>query len=107
MIDDLAAFLSARYDEAEEQLRESADWYAPGCSLPGLHLDPEQAGRDIAAKRAILADCVKTIGPHRERRWSGNRSPYDAPSANQAFRTLLSLASAYDDHPDYLPKWKP
>ena len=80
-------------------------WREDAAAWTARH-DPAAGLRDVAAKRAILADCVKVIGPERERRYSGSWAPYDAPAANLAFRTLLSLVSAYDGHPDYRKAWK-
>ena len=121
MIDDLAAFIGARLDEYEARAwavhdveRCDALLYAedmadaarrdPGCDCG----QPARALRDVAAKQAILADCVRIIGPHRAPSpYASPGTPYGAPAANLAFRTLRSLASAYDTHPDYRREWKP
>ena len=71
--------------------------------------DPARALRDVAAWRAILADCVRAMSKQSEFNAAHARhgSPFPAPHANLAFRTLRSLASAYDAHPDCKEVWKP
>jgi Family of unknown function (DUF6221) len=120
--DEIAAFYAARLGEEEARAGGQPPVVVVGeadlgatdgrtgrplrGAVCGYAWDPDRFQRDVASKRAILADCVKAIGPERERRYSGS-APYNAPHANLAFRTLRSLAFAYDGHPDYKETWKP
>jgi hypothetical protein len=65
--------------------------------------DPGRALREVEAKRAILADCQLAVSRQREFNAACARygSPFPAPHANLAFRTLLQLAAIWNDHPDY------
>lgn len=113
---EIAAFYAARLDEEESHERSALVEASDGAAIRvvggELVIRPSAASgllaglRDVEARRAVLADCVRVIGPERERRYSGSWAPYDAPAANLAFRTLLSLVSAYDGHPDYREAWK-
>lgn len=65
---DYVAFLTARYDEVEERVREwqgklDSDLPIPASMLGGI-VNPERAFADIAAKRAIVADYQADIDRH-------------------------------------------
>jgi hypothetical protein len=113
MIDDLAAFIAARLDEDAEfidDFTQPAAMQERRANRQPMHVggfSDQRMLREVEAKRAILADCVRMIGPQRKLgRYTAPGAPYDAPAANLAFRTLRSLASAYDTHPDHRQEWR-
>jgi hypothetical protein len=113
---DIAEFVKARLDEWEQRGRaayphqtgsrdegqppEHVSWRrGPGSVEFGL--------RHVATLRAIVADCERAIGPQRElSRYAAPGTPYDAPHANVAFRTLCALAADWSTHRDYNESWK-
>ena len=130
MTDDLIAFLNARLDEDEaaakkshyegqrwlteeegvyrwptDELVHSADRKADARHI--ARFDPARVLREVAAKRAIIAE----HGPSRQ---DGSRCRVCTAIADGGatrFRapcpTLRHLAAAYSDHPDYRQEWKP
>lgn len=119
-MDDLVAFVTARLDEDEAQIRESENYLDTWCALSGLHLDPARALREVAAIRAILA-------MHAPVPFWGNRPPplRDRTPENAVSSycecqcpdgvilgkypcdTARLLAAVWGDHPDYRSEWKP
>ena len=83
---DLVAFLTARLDEDEGVAR----WEArrDDQSLP------TRALADVEAKRAIVAFAATLLEGEDSQPWAGEE-------------VLVRLATAYKDHPDYRPEWKP
>jgi len=119
---EIAAFYAARLDEEEARAWAVHDvgqcdalLYAedmadaarrdPDCNCGR----PARTLREIAAKRRIVADCERAMSrqPGFNAGHARYGSPFPAPHANLAFRTLMSLVSAYDKHPEYKPGWKP
>ncbi len=84
MSDDLVAFLTARLDEDERELEKD-----PPVGLGYANL-PARMRREVAAKRAILAQ------------WEAM-----PPGSPMLVFVLYNLAAVYGDHPDYRPEWKP
>jgi hypothetical protein len=115
-MDELIAFLKARLDEDEAMARDLLRAH-PGpwrIDLPSdvrdstgkvvvadeyhwdpmphiARYDPAWALRDVAAKRAIIAEYEEFNG---EYEWQSALS-----------FAIVRLAAAWDDHPDYLPEW--
>jgi hypothetical protein len=107
-MDDLTAFLRARYDEAERNAREAlALWDSTHFTIdPGsliivrFHREhgPAAALADLAAKRAILDE------------WQAVRKLTQLTSGEPGrYRdwVLRQHATVYSDHPDYRQEWKP
>jgi hypothetical protein len=71
--------------------------------------DPGRVLREVAAKRAIVADCQQAMStqPGFNAAHARYRSPFPSPHANLAFRTLLNLVVAWNDRPGYRPEWAP
>lgn len=146
-MDDLTAFVTARLDEDEAIAnaaaseagpdwtwdRESRDGYlrTPAGTIMADALnvedeqfrphvarhDPARALREVAAKRAILAE----HGHYRvDHNWTG-RTDLDAPFGCSTCHigndgdmydggwcvTVRQLAAIYSDHPGYRPEWAP
>lgn len=128
---DLLAFIEARLKDDEAAATNGGSlagdsWYAhepmpnpnhwevlqPGGELcrttryAAQHIarhDPARVLREVAAKRAILAE------HHRVSRWG---SPVDVCDAHDGYTmetvicdTMLALASVWSDHPDYQQGW--
>lgn len=114
MTDDLPAFLTARYAEAEtatrELLRTAQDTRLAlqeprllGREIPGWHSWPDVEAMcnsrlaDIAVKRAILADCARLF-----------EQTNDLGTFRLAERTMRKLGTEFSDHPDYkAEEWAP
>jgi hypothetical protein len=107
MTDDLTAFVKARLDEDERELKKD-----PPVGLGYANLSA-RVRREIAAKRAILAEHTE-IG----------RNSKDGPTCNACVnieadpmfddiyvpypcKTVRLLAAVYSDHPGYRPEWAP
>lgn len=131
-MDDLIAFAGARLDEDEAQANAmehvtaeselyacpatrseplagtDLEWGEENCDC-GLAERKGRALREVAAKRAILADCQRAMSKQREFSAAHVRhgSPFPSPHANLAFRTLLQLATVWSVHPGYRPEWTP
>jgi hypothetical protein len=131
MSTDLVAFLTARYDEAEKNVRseiglseflgrELKDWgkyvYDPVIGpyggqnqrrdmATGIYIaeaaDPIRVLADIAAKRRVV-DLHRPVG---DRRYHPVRCAEDG--RGYPCDTLTALASVYADHSDYRSEWKP
>jgi hypothetical protein len=111
---DLSEFVAARLDEDERAAdavvfacRDSRQpWppeQAPGRGGPALtayleHFSEDRAVRDVAAKRAILAEytAVRRLQELTRTEKDGYRD-----------WVLCHLAAVWSDHPDYRPEWKP
>jgi hypothetical protein len=114
-VDELIAFLLARYDEHEAALarvtgrrfyacddghvEEAVEQWADDTDrLPNHHntwalvLDPDQLLAELATKRSIVERYafLAEHGDTGDYRW-----------------VLIVLAAAYADHPDYQPEWRP
>lgn len=99
-MDELFAFLAARYDEAER------DYQSVHLSDCGCVLDrsagscdcgyPDRVLRDVAAKRAILD-------------WLGHQDRvYGDYSVIETLELVVRhLGAEFSDHPDYREEWKP
>ena len=113
MIDELTAFLNARYDEAEALAKAAAAhlrvhnperWYEadddrfayPEDAAFIAANDPAHRLRDIALKRAILADCRRCLDSIS---W-GHRAVFIE-------RVVRQFGTEFSDHPDYRQEWKP
>jgi Family of unknown function (DUF6221) len=61
--------------------------------------DPARVLREVAAKRAILGDCIELAG----------MDPYDVGDAGVrlAQAALRQMGTAWSDHPDYRQEWAP
>ena len=136
-MDDLIAFLNARFDEDEaaaqaaardtERFAGRANWSAafgtivtdaedPGWAICDLapfvddeclarHIarhDPARVLREVAAKRAILAEYERVAG-------SAQAYPNNATitSLGAAQTVVKALGTVYSDHPDYRGEWAP
>lgn len=82
----------------------SYPWGAEAPELPFMagpgH--PARVLADVQAKRAIIEHCTRTIA---NASWDPpGIDPYTVPAIAHVLRLL---ASAYSDHPDYSPGWKP
>jgi hypothetical protein len=113
VMDDLTAFLAARYDEAEtiaqKLLRTAQDVGLElkeprllGKHIPGWGYWPDVeamcTGRlaDVALKRAILADAARVFG-----------ATNDLGAFKLAERTIRQLGTEFSDHTDYRQEWAP
>ena len=99
-VNDLAAFLGARLDQDEAAANDERLWFNPYPNPLGefegwLVIQQEHTLRDVAAKRAILAECQPRPGAG------------IAAIEIAAQRILRLLAAVYSDHPDYRDEWKP
>lgn len=130
--DDLAAFLTARYGEAEAlatRARDDApDWYASrelderrslrdraGDRIPETAAayvadnDPAHRLADIALKRAILAEHASFPdgdGNPRCNRCMAGRLDENFSSRSPC-TTVRQLGTEFSNHPDYKPGWAP
>ena len=118
----ITQFLTARIDD-DEIAALYADEYARGVlgpdrpnvgmqlamDLPALIVDERRVLREVAAKRAILAE-------HREEGRGDHRGcagcgwcPGDEVRLNEVEEcpTLRALAAVHADHPDYNQRWSP
>jgi hypothetical protein len=95
-MDDLIAFLMARYAE---------DWSAARELVDGL--DESRATREVEAKRAILDACEWVTA--RKADGGGIETDYQFRSGqvNALETAVQTLAAVYSDHPDYRQEWKP
>ena len=108
MDDPLTAFLTARLDEDEAVALAagSCDYYDDmDESVPlrdelnhALRHAPARVLREVAAKRAILADYLKAIDDYAE---------FDVIRVNHLRRAVKLFAAIYDGHPDYDGGWAP
>jgi hypothetical protein len=111
MSDDLAAFVAARLDEDETEAKATADADAEfwaDVRGDGTHFarhDPARVLRDVAAKRAILAEVVPAIEGMDMQIICEWGSSQDEPDAHLPL--LKIMAAVYSDHMDYRPEWKP
>ena len=118
----ITQFLTARIDD-DEIAALYADEYARGVlgpdrpnvgmqlamDLPALIVDERRVLREVAAKRAILAEHREEgRGDHRGCAGCGWASG-DEVRLNEVEEcpTLRALASVYADHPDYDQGWAP
>jgi uncharacterized protein DUF6221 len=121
MMDDLIAFIKARLDEDEAAAKpfEGTTWQAEPSPIgvilvdgeplieghvTGLtaHIarhDPDRVLREVAAKRAILAEHLRVGG--------SCRMCIEWPTQPWPCRTVRILAAVHSDHPDYRAEWKP
>jgi hypothetical protein len=120
---DLVAFLTARLDETQDDAERG---YLKAEPIPGCDgwdqsgtagLPPAVAARvlrDVAAKRAILAEHAPDYGEcrvcadHDGEMWLSTgdvmerRTELEAPCP-----TVRHLAAEHSDHPDYKATWRP
>jgi hypothetical protein len=111
---DLVAFLAARLDEDEAAAEDVHNAYecescmGPPGPFPCNCGYPARVLREVAAKRAILAEHkpYETGGTHLSGpvfcSTCGEEDAVEVPCG-----TLRHLAAVYSDHPDYRPEWKP
>lgn len=124
-MDDLTAFIAARLDEDEAIAKTACEEYRPtwtavwtastvyarivdgdglplaGTDLRGVaehivHHDPARVLREIAAKRAIIAEYERAVNGSLE--WGVTSALED---------TVSHLADIWSDHDDYRPEWAP
>ena len=79
---------------------DSGVWVADGKELPEpasvlVVYDPKRALRDIAAKRAVVAEYEASV-----------RSVGEGLSRTRR-NLVLALAAVWEDHPDYRAEWAP
>ena len=114
-VSDLIAFLRARLDEREQVLRrlvaakEDADACPGGWELWGEfgNLVTEvtnfrQMLAEVAAKRAIIDDCVSSL----TRGTSTHPEKGLTSGDDLAMAVLLQLAQPHVGHPDFDPAWR-
>lgn len=113
--DVLTAFIAARLDEDEAIARAAGDatpppWHAAGGDIMSRadgrcaanadgpeapHIarhDPARVLREVAAKRAMVAECVRTC-------------EYEDYGHALAGAVIKVMAAAWSDHPDYRQEW--
>jgi hypothetical protein len=99
---DLAAFLAARLDEREAAARAATPgpWgFAGGADATHVAAhDPAWVLRDVAAKRAILAECVAIMA---------DSINFTSGEQIRAEDTMRQLAAIDSDRPDYGAGWAP
>ena len=113
---DLVAFLTARLDEDEEFAREAnqSPWVCEdnfvenrdGGTIARFEIkanarhaawnDPARVLREVAAKRAIVAEHGAASDPC---------DAFDASLRTIPCDTLLALAAVYSDYPDHRQEW--
>jgi hypothetical protein len=102
-VSDLAAFITARLDEAAartwavhdvekcDALLYEEDMAGTAAVTPDCDCGhPARTLREVAVLRAIVADCTRKLA-----------YPANGPLYNLARRTLAGIASIWEDHPDY------
>ena len=105
----LVEFLTARLDEDEAAATRHLD----DASGAGWGDYPARVLREVAAKRAILAEHSPTSYPYDDE--VGDESCTGCGlGGDEEYRetintcpTLRALASVYSDHPDYREEWRP
>lgn len=108
----LTQFVASRLDEDERAARNARPGYftpavlsvfsAAGDAAHVMRHDPARVLREVAAKRAILAEhddrcCVKDVSGYSVQEWY---DPADDPCP-----TIRALAAIWNDHPDYDLAW--
>jgi hypothetical protein len=110
-VNDLIDFLRARYDDAEQDIRDSRA-VTPGelhWSMPDW-LDRNYLLADIEAKRRIVDWCAEVIGDRdlsRYHEFGSLSEDKDALAVTLAVETLRLLALSHAKHPDYREEWQP
>jgi uncharacterized protein DUF6221 len=103
-VSDLVAFLRARLDEDEREIRND-----PPAGM-GYAVLARRMVREVQAKRAILdhyADLTRATYP-RELYRPGDGKPTVAWGlVKYGDYALRQLAAIYSDHPDYDQEWRP
>jgi len=114
-MDDLIAFLNARLGEDEAAANslffaaripdKRPDFTAcggPAAEVYWDHFNPARVLREVAAKRAILAEYERVAG-------SAQAYPNNATitSLGAAQTVVKALGTVYSDHPDYRGEWAP
>ena len=120
-MDDLVAFLRARLDEDEAAAKTGSqpEWKSDGpylgwvtggiaaqfkWSTDAAHAarhDPARVLREVAAKRAILAEYLRLAGIEPD------DYPEDPAAVAASERDVRILAAVWSDHPDYRREWAP
>jgi hypothetical protein len=122
---DIAEFVIARLGEDEVRataLREAAREAVErlqgphflGREIPGWHSWPDvdamctRTLRDVAAKRAVMAEHFRTVGPSG---WGCRQCSDYADGQMTAAEpwpcaTVRAMAAIWSDHPDYRAEWK-
>lgn len=93
-MDALAEFVNARLDEQAQLVRDATDHVLPrlmGVEAEVLRQWLERSGRDVEAKRAILAQHATEDGPY----FGGS------------YPALRQIAAIDASHPDYRADWTP
>lgn len=113
-MDDLGSFIGKRLDEDEAMARPPAVVVAgevdsgmvdgrTGAKLTapvyGYAHDPARVLREVAAKRAIMAEHLRVGG--------SCRMCIEWPPEPWPCRTVRLLAATWSDHPDYRAGWAP
>jgi len=118
MADDLTAFLTARLDEDEaaagriaamiERQNMGGAWGSSGPPVTGNTVTintawlPDRVLREVAAKRAIVAEYDRLNAAYEAFRHGANQA------AMLAAQTAVEhLAAVYSGHPDYRQEWAP
>jgi hypothetical protein len=91
----------------------------PGVAIHMAYWDPARSRREVASKRAILADYRETCrlrdeAAERIRAANGQAAAVDLDTWDRASReasilwpVVAQLATAWNDHPCYRDEWKP
>ena len=90
----LVARLVATPDTAVTRVRMAGD------SVHILGQDPKHVLADVAAKRAVLAECSAVVD-------AGPGADVTRRERRHASRVLLALATAYRHHADFRQEWLP
>lgn len=110
-MDDLIAFVRARLDEDEAAARKADEMGAGVWALaPHFHTarhSPARVLREVAAKRAILADHHVHVSLDGSRRWCERCCDDQLLQDDSYCPTLRALAFVWSDHPDYRAEWAP
>jgi Family of unknown function (DUF6221) len=116
MSDDLVAFLAARLDEDEAAAKDERIYFGPHPETIGefegwLVVQEERVLREVAAKRAILAEHPQErLGGRTKHRTDWGCSLCHEDDGAQWHpgycKTVKALAAIYSGHPGYRQEWK-
>lgn len=90
----------------QKQAPEGLDWLAGAIEHVAMH-SPSRVLREVAAKRAIIADIVPAMnGADEQINSEWGVGPMD-PADYESVALLRLLAMPYSDHEAYRPEWAP